>query len=548
MSRRLVVIGGDAAGMSAASQARKRRGPDELEIVAFERGRYTSYSACGIPYWISGAVDDMDKLVSRAPEQHRRNGIDLRTRTEVVGIDLAARTVRARDLDAGREYDEPYDDLVYATGSVPARPPVPGIDAAGVYGVQTLDDGAALRAELDAGHVRHVVIVGGGYIGLEVAEACRVRGLDVTVVDRSATPVGTFDPDVGQFIADAVRKMGVKLVLSDGSPRSRPATAVEPRPCHRIRPAPARGPGRARAGRAAEHRARPRRRDPARPSGGIAVDHRMRTQAAGVWAAGDCVESVHRLSGQRAVVALGTHANSRAGSRASTSAAATPRSPASSARRSPRSATSRWRAQASRSGRPRRPATGSSPPWSTRRRGPVIPGAASIRLKLLAEQRTGRLLGAQIVGREDAAKRIDVLATAIWNEMDVDEVLSLDLSYAPPFSPESDPVLIAARKAFDAVEAQARGEAPEGHPSAPVTGTRPAASMPATAAASSLSDASPVTPTAPSSVPAASRTNTPPGTERIFPPARVATEVKNSGESAARAAIARLVMPSASTP
>src|SRR5689334_17663665 len=106
MTRRLVVIGGDAAGMSAASQARRRRDPDELTIVAFERGRYTSYSACGIPYWISGTVERAEQLISRSPEKHRGNGIDLRTRTEVVGIDLAARTVRARDLDGGREYDE----------------------------------------------------------------------------------------------------------------------------------------------------------------------------------------------------------------------------------------------------------------------------------------------------------------------------------------------------------------------------------------------------------------------------------------------------------
>ena len=143
---RLVVIGGDAAGMSAASQARKRRGPDELQIVAFERGRATSYSACGIPYWISGAVEREEQLVTRTPEAHRRNHIDVRTRTEVVGIDLAARHVRARDLESGEEYTEPFDDLVYAAGSVPARPPVPGVDAVGVYGVQTLDDGAALRA------------------------------------------------------------------------------------------------------------------------------------------------------------------------------------------------------------------------------------------------------------------------------------------------------------------------------------------------------------------------------------------------------------------
>jgi NADPH-dependent 2,4-dienoyl-CoA reductase/sulfur reductase-like enzyme len=214
MGQRLVVIGGDAAGGSAASQARKRQ-PD-LDVVMFERGRSTSYSACGIPYWISGTVDDEAALVARTPEQHRAAGIDVRMRTEVVGIDLDRRTVAWRDLDSGAEGREPFDDLVYATGSVPMRPPVPGIDADGVFGVQVLDDGATLRAELARGPVRRVVVVGGGYIGLEIAEACRIRGLDVTVVDRSATPVGTFDPDVGAQIAEAVRGEGIDLVLSDG--------------------------------------------------------------------------------------------------------------------------------------------------------------------------------------------------------------------------------------------------------------------------------------------------------------------------------------------
>ena len=271
----------------------------------------------------------MNKLVSRSPDQHRRNGIDLRTRTEVVGIDLAARTVQACDNDAGREYDEPYDDLVYATGSVPARPPVPGIDAAGVYGVQTLDDGAALRAELDAGHVQHVVIIGGGYIGLEVAEACQVRGLDVTVVDRSATPVGTFDPDVGRFIADAVRKMGVKLVLSDG------VAEIET------------GDG----GRAAAVHTASGLRLPAdlvvlglgvRPNVALARDAGSRSapRAASRWTTGcapgprGCgrrVTASSRSTGCRASAPSWRWAptrTSRAGSRASTSAAATPRSPA----------------------------------------------------------------------------------------------------------------------------------------------------------------------------------------------------------------------------
>ncbi|MCU1675143.1 MAG: FAD-dependent pyridine nucleotide-disulfide oxidoreductase [Frankiales bacterium] len=172
-----MVVGGDAAGMSAASQARKRRAPDDLQIVAFERGRATSYSACGIPYWIAGTVGSEAELISRSPEQHRANGIDVRIRHEVVGIDLEARVVHVRDLDAGRDLTEPFDQLVYAAGSVPMRPPVEGIDAQGVYGVQVLDDGVDLIRELDSGRVRRVVDDGGGYIGLENAEDSRIRDL-----------------------------------------------------------------------------------------------------------------------------------------------------------------------------------------------------------------------------------------------------------------------------------------------------------------------------------------------------------------------------------
>jgi NADPH-dependent 2,4-dienoyl-CoA reductase/sulfur reductase-like enzyme len=453
--RRLVVIGGDAAGMSAASQARKRRGPDELGIVAFERGRSTSYSACGIPYWISGAVEREEQLVSRSPEQHRKNGIDTRTRTEVVGIDLAARTVHARELDGGQEYDEPFDDLVYATGSIPLRPPVPGIDAHGVFGVQTLDDGAALRAALDDG-VRRVVIIGGGYIGLEVAEACRVRGLDVTVVDRSSTPVGMFDPDVGEFIAKAVRGLGIDLVLSDAVEEIETgdggeAVAVRTTSGRRL-PADVVVLGlgvRPNVALAVEAGI------PLGSSGGIAVDHRMRTQVEGVWAAGDCVESVHRLSGQRVVVALGTHANKQgrvAGINLGGGYATFPGVIGTAI-------TKVCDLEVARTGLSEAEAEAagycfvSAVVDSTTKAG-YFPGAAPIRLKLVAEKGTGRLLGAQIVGHEDAAKRIDVLATAIWNEMDVDEILSLDLSYAPPFAPVWDPVLIAARKAFDAVSAE----------------------------------------------------------------------------------------------
>jgi NADPH-dependent 2,4-dienoyl-CoA reductase/sulfur reductase-like enzyme len=455
---RLVVIGGDAAGMSAASQARKRRSPDDLSIVAFERGRATSYSACGIPYWIAGTVGSEAELISRSPEKHRANGIDVRLRHEVVAIDLDARTVVARDLEAGVDLTEPFDALVYATGSIPMRPPVPGIDATGVYGVQVLDDGAALIRELDGGNVQRVVVVGGGYIGLEIAEACRVRSLDVTVVDRSATPVGTFDPDIGSFIADAVRGMGIDLVLDDGvaaieTDASGRAVAVQTAsgrvlPCDLV----VLGLGvRPNVGLAREAGI------PIGSSGGVVVDRRMRTPLDGVWSAGDCVESVHRLSGQRVVVALGTHANKQgrvAGINIGGGYATFPGVIGTAV-------TKVCDLEVARTGLSMQEADAAGYRYvtahvdSTTRAG-YFPGAKPIRVKLLAEKRTGRLLGAQVVGREGAAKRIDVFATAIWNEMSVDEVLSLDLSYAPPFAPVWDPVLIAARKAFEAVEADVR--------------------------------------------------------------------------------------------
>ena len=168
MTERIVVIGADAAGMSAASQAKRIAG-DAVEIVAFERGAYSSFSACGIPYWVAGDVDGPERLVARSPDAHRGNGIDLRMRTVVEKIDLAAGWVLAHDLASGRSFREGFDCLVIATGAVPVRPTLPGVDAVGVFGVQTLDDGAALLADLHRVQPQRAVVVGGGYIGIAMA-------------------------------------------------------------------------------------------------------------------------------------------------------------------------------------------------------------------------------------------------------------------------------------------------------------------------------------------------------------------------------------------
>src|SRR5260370_28999173 len=162
--------------MTAAARSRRRRDLEDLEIVAFERGPYTSYSACGIPYFVGDLVSDVDDLVARTPGEHRRNGIDVRTGHEVVAIDLNRRRVRVRDLGdvaTGAERDEPFDQLVVATGAVPSRPHVPGADAEGIFGVQTLADGVIARRAVAERAPRRAVVLGGGYVRPRQAQALR---------------------------------------------------------------------------------------------------------------------------------------------------------------------------------------------------------------------------------------------------------------------------------------------------------------------------------------------------------------------------------------
>ncbi|MEA2194235.1 MAG: hypothetical protein QOG42_669, partial [Solirubrobacteraceae bacterium] len=206
-AQRLAIVGGDAAGMSAASAARRR--DPHLEVVAFERGPYTSYSACGIPFYVAGLVEQADRLISRSPEDHRANGIDVRTRTEVVAIDLDARRLTVR-ADTGEESDEPFDQLVVATGAEAVRPPFPGAEA--IEPAATVDAAERLRAALERGGAS-VVVVGAGYIGLEMAEAFVDRGLRVTMIEQAPQVMATLDADMATHVQDAAEARGVRVVL-----------------------------------------------------------------------------------------------------------------------------------------------------------------------------------------------------------------------------------------------------------------------------------------------------------------------------------------------
>src|SRR5262245_58038304 len=211
MPDRLIVVGGDAAGMSAAAQARRRADPDRLEIVAFERSEFTSYSACGLPYFVADDEMEWQTLIARSPEEHRAQGIDVRLWHDVIGIDLERRTVTARDLAGEREVTEPFDQLLIATGATPIRPDLPGVDARGVHGIQNLTDGIELREHLEDHREHRAVVVGCGYIGLEMAEAMHRRGMKVIVLERETQPMSTLDPDMGALVADAIRNMGIEL-------------------------------------------------------------------------------------------------------------------------------------------------------------------------------------------------------------------------------------------------------------------------------------------------------------------------------------------------
>ncbi|MBL7255084.1 FAD-dependent oxidoreductase [Paractinoplanes lichenicola] len=453
---RLVVIGGDAAGMSAASQARKRLGEDELAITVFERGHFTSYSACGIPYWIGGAVTDRDKLVARTPEQHRKAGIDVRLRHEVVGIDLDRREVVAHDLAGGGETREPFDHLMYATGANPFTPEWARVRDAGVFGVQTLDDGQAIHDWLDREpRPRRAVVIGGGYIGVEMAEAMVQRGLEVTLLEKSPQPMGkTVDPEMGALVQKSMRALGIEVVTDahvDGleTAGGRVRAVVTPDgtlPADVVVLGLGVRPNVALAEDAGL---------PVGPAGGVRTDLRMRVEGVeGVWAAGDCVETRHLLTGRPVHVPLGTHANKQgrvAGINIGGGYATFPGVIGTAV-------TKVCELEVARTGLTSKEAHAAGFAFvtasvdSTSRAG-YYPGAETMTIKLIAEKRTGVLLGAQIVGRAEAAKRIDALAVATWNKMTVEEMTSLDLSYAPPFAPVWDPVLIAARKATEAVHA-----------------------------------------------------------------------------------------------
>lgn len=426
--------------MAAVSRVRALK--PHAEIIALEKGPWTSYSACGIPYLVGGEVAKLDDLVARTPQQFRdKDRIDVRTRHEVTEIDLDRREVTVHGKEFGRTLKIGFDQLLIGTGGIPVRPPLPGIDLPSVHGVQTLADAEHLLRHATEGRAARVAVVGGGYIGIEIAEAFVRRGLRVSMIEGSDQVMRTLDADMGERVATAIRKAGIDLRLNTqvtGFEADGVVTSAGRIPADLVVLGIGVAPNTALAEAAGISLGVKK---------SIAVDRRQRTSADGVYAAGDCCESYHRVSGQRVHIALGTVANKQArvagtnlggGYATFGGVLGTAVSKLCST-------------EVGRTGLTVREAidAGFEPVSQTitgTTTASYLPSARPIVVKMVAEKGSGRVLGAQIIGEEGAAKRIDIVATALWNEMDVESMSELDLGYAPPFSPLWDPVLIAARE------------------------------------------------------------------------------------------------------
>lgn len=455
--QRLVVIGGDAAGMSAASTARRLLGADTLEIVVFEQGATTSYAACGIPYWVADVVTSGDALIARAPDVFRdKQQIDVRINHRVVAIDTDAKTVTATDLANATDVTLAYDELLIATGASSIVPPIDGIDLPGVYTVKTLPDGAAIRSAIDERDVKTVAVVGAGYIGVEMAEAFVLRGFDVHLIDAAPTPLVRLDPSLGALVASSMSEAGIHVLLDapvtgfvagDDGHVAKVVTGNGEVACDLVVLGLGVKPNSQLAVEAGI---------PVADNGGIITDKMQRTSVASVWAAGDCTAQMHRVSGERVAIALGTVANKQgrcAGTNLGGGTAVFPGVLGTAVTRvldTEIGMTGLSLEQAKAAG-----FTAVAVNVTANSRAHYYPGGDDMTVRLVAEAGTGRLLGAEIVGGDAAAKRIDTLATAIWNDMTALELSDLDLSYAPPFSPVYDPVLQAARVMAGMIE---RGE------------------------------------------------------------------------------------------
>ena len=438
---KLLIVGGVAGGASAA--ARARRLSEQAEIIMFERGPDVSFANCGLPYFIGGEIADRDKLLVTTPERlQSRFRLDVRTRSNVEAIDRVARTIRVKNLVTGHEYDESFDKLILATGAAPFRPPLPGMDLPGVFTLRTLQDTDHIKQRVDQG-VKQAVLLGGGFISLELAENLHRRGIATTIVEKNQQILTPFDPEMTTPIVAELAKKGVSLLLGES------AEAIEQSAAGLVvclssgqrltaqlvifgvgvRPENALAVG---AGLAVGVR------------GGIQVNEYLQTSDPDIFAVGDAIAVQDVISGESTQVPLAGPAN-RQGRIAADNALG-------------RMVKYRGTQGTAILGFFDRTAaiTGAAEKTLRRAQRPFrkvyihpahhagyYPGAEAMTLKILFDPTTGQLLGAQGVGGAGVDKRIDVLAVAIQAGMTVFDLEEMELAYAPQYGSAKDPINMA---------------------------------------------------------------------------------------------------------
>lgn len=457
-AKRLVIVGGVAGGASAA--ARARRLSEEAEIIVFERGPDVSFANCGLPYHVGGEIPTRADLLVQTPQSLRaRFNLDVRVRTEVIAIDRAARKVKVRDLADGREYEQAYDALILATGASPLLPPIPGIDRPGHFAVRNVPDVDSILGWIQTRPARRAVVVGGGYIGLEMAEQLHRRGLSVALVEALPQVMAPLDPEMAAWLHQELRAQGVDLRLNDAvaafeAPRAEEAAQASVV----VLKSGARLPADlVILGLGVKPEAKLAREAGLEIGalGGVRVNEEMQTSDAHIWAVGDVVEVRDAVTGAWSLIPLAGPAN-RQGRLAADHILGQP------AAYQGTLGTAMLRVFTLAAG-----CTGASEK-ALKKAGircqavhlhpgshaGYYPGASPIALKILFCPDTGRLLGAQAVGLDGVDKRIDVLATALKAGMTVRDLAELELAYAPPFGSAKDPVNLAGMAATNILDGQ----------------------------------------------------------------------------------------------
>jgi len=442
---RLLVIGGVAAGTRAASKA--RRDDPSMEITILTEEEYISYAGCGLAYYIGGVVERRESLFARSPEAFReKQGIEILLRHRAERIDTYDRVVHVTDLRAGTRKSMPFDRLLIATGAVPLVPPIEGIESEGIFTLRTVPDAEAIRSFITERKVRNAAVVGGGYIGVEVAENLASRGIPVTVFEVEETVLPRmFDPDMAATVGEHMESKGVSVLtgtrverfLRDpgGNVRGLVADGREYE-CGMV----VLGTGvRPNVGLARDARIR------LGPTGAIAVDERMETSARGIYAAGDCAETTHLVTGKPYWLPLGSTANKMGRVAGANIAGGRKTFPGVVGT----AIVKAFDLAAGRTGLTEKEAKGAgfNPVSSTVKipsRAAYYPGGGDVTLKLIADRRSRRVIGAQAVGAGTVAKAIDTVAAALTGGLSVEDMSTIDIAYSPPFSPVLDAVVVAA--------------------------------------------------------------------------------------------------------